>query len=160
MPTQAAPPGQLTALAHIVQRQHLAVRRVLQAHEPGDGEVGIVGFDGGLHLVQGQFAATVEGYWAGLYAAEHGGAAALVLVGVRTEADDVLVTSLAVAQQGDQVGLGARWSEHRSLLAGELRREAFELVDRGVLAVNVIAQFRLVHVLEHFGRGAGECVAA
>ena len=122
--------------------------------------MGVVRLDGGFHGIQRQLAGLVEGNRAGLDAAQYRSTAAFIFVGVGSEADDVLVAALAVAEQGDQVGLGARGGKHRRLLAGQLCRELLQGIHRWVLAVDIVPQLGGLHGLAHGGSRAGNGVAA
>jgi hypothetical protein len=55
-----------------------------------------------------------------LNAAEHRRAAGFVQIVMRALADDILFAALAVAEQADQVGLGAGGQEQRGFFTGQL----------------------------------------
>ncbi|MNN71954.1 hypothetical protein D3C81_1879440 [compost metagenome] len=91
---------------------------------------------------------------------EHGGAAALVLIGVGLLPDYVLVATFAMGHQPQQVAHGAGGHEERGLEAEALGQAGFQAVDRGVLAIDVVAQFGALHGLAHAASGLGDGVAA
>ena len=95
-----------------------------------------------------------------LDAAQHRGAAAFVLVGMRLLADDVFVPSAAMGHQGAQIGLGAGREEQARLLAGPLRDDGLQAQHRGIVAPDIVAHFGREHRLEHARRRAGYGVAA
>jgi hypothetical protein len=88
-----------------------------------------------------------------LHAAQHRGAAAFPAVAVRHLADEVLVTALAVGQDGAQVALGAGGHEQRGLEAQQAGNSLLQRVDGGVVAKHVVAQRRGHHGLAHGGGG-------
>ncbi|STR40433.1 Uncharacterised protein [Klebsiella michiganensis] len=57
---------------------------------------------------------------------------------MRALADDILFAALAVAEQGDQVGLGAARQEDSGLFARQVGGKALEFVNGRVIAIHVI----------------------
>ncbi len=92
--------------------------------------------------------------------AEHGGAAAFVLVGVRQLADDVFVAALAVRHQRRQVALRAGREKQRGFHAGACRHHRLQMVDGGIVAPDVVAQFGGNHRRLHRGARARHGIAA
>ena len=122
--------------------------------------MGVVGLHRGLDVGQRERAVGLVRKGLRLHAAEHGGAAGFVAVGVRLLADQVLVAALAVAHDRAQIALRARGHEERGLEA-ELAGDALlQGVDGGVVAEHVVAERRAQHRVAHGGGGAGDGVAA
>lgn len=160
MQGQAAAVAQRARLAQVVERQRPAVPGVLQRQQPAAREVRVVGLDRRLDGGQRQGAVGGLRQRLRLDRAEHRGATALVAIGVGVHADDVFVAARAVAQQGDQVGLGAAGQEQARLETEVGGQAAFQGDDGGVLAVDVVADLGVGHGGPH-GRGrAGDGVAA
>jgi hypothetical protein len=115
--------------------------RVLQADEPGrrvqQRPVGVpdgVDDPGEVHGAVG-----VVGHGPGVHAAEGGDAAVLVDVDVGGVAeDDLAAADVAVREDGDEVGHGARGHEQRGLLAQERGHLRLEAARGGVRAQNVV----------------------
>ena len=152
--------GEPAGPRHVLQGQHLARLGVLQAQEPGAREMEVVRLHGLSHLVQVQRAIVLKIQGLRLDAAQHRCAAALCPVAMGTLPGDVFVAALAVAEQGEKISLGAGGDEQGRFLAEHFPRQPFETVDRGIFAVNVIANFRIGHGLAHGGGGLGDRVAA
>ncbi len=74
--------------------------------------------------------------------------------------DDVLIATLTVRHQCQQIAHGARRHEQRGIEPEAFGERRFEQIDRRVLAVDVIANRRTCHGIEHAGRRQSHCVAA
>ncbi len=70
------------------------------------------------------------------------------------------VARAAVQHERDLVGHRPGGDEERGLFAQQLRDLGLERGDRGVLAVDVVADLRRRHRLPHLGRRAGDRVGA
>jgi hypothetical protein len=92
---------------HVVLAQHAAADGVFQRQQAGAREVHVVGLDVGGDVGQRDRAVRLVGDRLRLDTAQHRGAAAFVLVGVRFLADQVFVAAAAVGHQRDQVALRA-----------------------------------------------------
>ncbi len=118
---------------------------------PADGRLDL----GGIHHPPFVVADGTE-----LNAAEARGAGDLVMQHVRLASHDGLVAATAPGQQRHQVRHGAAGHENSGFLARALGGHAFEPVDRGVLAEDVVADLGLGHGPAHLGRGERHGVAA
>ena len=145
---------------HLGHGQHLAVDGVLQAQQPGAGEVMVGRLHSRLGRSQVDHAVVAPRHRLGLDGAEHRPAAALVHVRVGVVADDVLVAAPAVGEQPAQVALGAAGHEESGLLAEQRGRGRLELVDGGILSVHVVAHDGCGHGGPHGRRGLGDGVGA
>ena len=144
----------------IIHRQRLAALRVLETQQPRTREVGIVGLDGRFHAIQIQRAVRLVIQRLRLNAAEHRRATAFVLVGMALLADDVLIAALAMRQQAEQVALRAARDEQGRLLPQHLRDHRLELVDGGILPVNIVAHFGVGNDGSHLRGWTGNRIAA
>ena len=160
MQRQAAAVAQRTCIAQVVQRQRPAVPGVLQAQQPGAGEMRVVRLDRALHRVERQRAIGRVHKGLRLDRAQHRGTAAFVFVGVGVHADEVFVAALAVRHQRQQVGLGAAGHEQAGLEAEIVGQTPLQRVDGRILAVDVVADLGARDRLAHRRRGAGDGVAA
>ncbi len=158
MQPEAVTVGKVAGLLMLGRREHHAVDGVLQAEQLGAGEVAVVGFHGCFGRFEIQHSRLVGGHRLGLDAAQHRSAAALVHVGVGVVAHDVLVAPLAVGQQAAQVRLSAAGHVQRRGLAEQLGGVALQLVDRGIVAPDVIADFGCSHGGAHLRRWLGDSV--
>ena len=158
MQPEAVAVGEVAGVLVLAGCQHLAVDGVLEAQQASAGEMAVVGLHGLLGGREINHACVVSGHRLGLDAAQHGRAAALVHVGVGVVADDVLVAPFAMRQQPAQVRLRAAGHIQRRGLAQQLRRVVLELVDRGVVAPDVVADLSLGHGGPHSRCGAGNGV--
>ena len=95
----------------------------------------------------------------GEHVGDTGSATELVLKDVRLVAQEDFVARPCVSHHGQQVGHRAARDEEGGFLAEELRRPAFQRDDRGVIAENVVTDFRLRHGLAHGRRRPGDGVA-
>ena len=144
----------------VVIRHHMAVPGVLQAQQPGAGEVRVVGLDGRRDVGQHHAALGVLRQRLRLHAAEHRRTTAFVAVGVGQLADDVLVAPAAVRQDAAQVALRARRHEQRRLFARERGDALLQRVDRGIVAEHIVAQGRSHHGGTHGRRRLRDGVAS
>ena len=160
MQSQPAAAREVVRALQVVERQDLAALRVLQAQQACAREVRVVRLDRGRDPVQVERAVRLELERLGLDAAQHRGAAAFVLVGVRLLADDVLVAALAVRHHAQQVALGPGGHEHRRLLAQHLRRQRLQAVDGRILSVDIVADLGRSHRRAHGRRGTRDGIAA
>jgi hypothetical protein len=152
--------GEAPCPRQIVQRQYLSTLGVFQAQQPGARVVKIVGLDDAGDLIQIQAAVALEIQRLWLNAAEDGAAAALRAVTVGKLSCYVLVAALAVAQQGEEISLGAAGDEQRRLMTEHLGGQVLQPVGGRILSVDVVTDFRLGHGLAHGRRRPGHCVAA
>ena len=161
MKGQTAAARQLGRLPEIVEREGKARSRVVQAQQARLRVVRvIVGLDQRFDALEIECAVGLEAEGLGLDAAEHRGSAALVPKGVAPLADDVLVPTLAVAENAEQISLRAARHEQGRLLAEHLRAQVLEAVDRRVLAIDVVTNLGCGHGGSHRRRGNGHGVAA
>ena len=79
---------------------------------------------------------------------------------MRALADDILFAALAVAEQGDQVGLGAARQEDSGLFARQVGGKALEFVNGRVIAIHVIPDRGGHHGFQHGAARAGNGIAA
>jgi hypothetical protein len=158
---QAARARQLRHLGDVGRGQHLTAGGVLQHHQAGvRAKCGSSGLMAAAMSARAQRAVGLCFHGLRLDGAQHRHAATLPAVGVPALAHDGLVAALAVAHEGDQVGLRARGREQRGLEAQQLRRVLLQCVDGGVVAEHVVAQWRGLHGRAHGGCGLGDGVAA
>ena len=152
--------GQLCGLLHITERQNPAAQRVFKRQQAGDGEVRIVGFDVGFDVGQRQAAVGLVGQRLRLHAAKHCRAAALHAVTVGVLAHDVLLATLAVADDGAKVAHRACGHEQRRLKTQHGGEFVLQGVDGWVVAKHVIAHRRRHHGLPHRRGGAGDSITS
>jgi hypothetical protein len=152
--------GELAREVQIFKRQHLPAHRVLQAQQSGTREMVVVGLDRSGHLPQIEGAIRTELQGLRLDAAQYRRATAFVFVGVRLLADDVFVPALAMAQQGDEVALGAAADEHRGFHAEHVGGEGFEFIDGRIFAIDIVAHLRGGHGTAHRRSRSGDGVAS
>ena len=121
----------------IVQRQHLALHGVFQRQQTATSEVEVVRLDRRFDAGKVQRPVRLHFDRLRLNRGQHRCSAAFVFVGVRLLANDVLVTTLAVRHQPQQIAHGPRGTKPcgKPQTRGEA---ALEQVDRRVLAVHVI----------------------
>ena len=120
----------------------------------------VVGLDGGGDVGQAQRAVGLGFDRLRLDRAQHRHAARFPAVGVPALAHDGLVTPLAVAPQGDQVGLRAGGGEERCFKAQQLGRVLLQGIHRGVVGKHIVAQRCFEHGFPHGWGGLGHGVAA
>ena len=160
MQSQAALARKLPGFFEIFTRQHFAVMGVFQRQQPGRGEMDIVRFDFGRDFIQRQGTVRCGIDWLRLDAAEHRRAAGFVEIVMRALADDILFAALAVAEQGDQVGLGAARQEDSGLFARQVGGKALEFVNGRVIAIHVIPDRGGHHGFQHGAARTGNGIAA
>jgi hypothetical protein len=160
MQGQASSACKLMRALQVIERQRLAALRVLQAQQARAREMGIVRLDRARDAIQVECTVRFVVERLRLNAAEHGSAAALVLVRMSLLADDVFFAALAMRHQPEQIALRAARDEQRCLLAEHLRREPFEAIDRRIFAVDVIAHLRRRHRGAHGRARQSDGVAA
>ena len=95
-----------------------------------------------------------------LHAGDDGGGSRLVLDDMALLAQDDLAAARAPGEEGELVAEGARGHEEGGFLAHALGGAGLELVDRRVVAVDVVADGGGGHGLPHRGRGPGDGVGA
>ena len=120
----------------------------------------IVRFDFGRDFVQRQGAVRCGVDGLRLDAAEYRRAAGFIEIVMRALADDILFAALAVAEQGDQVGLGAGGQEDRGFFARQLGSKALEFVNGRVVAIDVIPDRGGHHSFQHGAARAGDGITA
>src|SRR5690606_18250697 len=130
--------AQRARLRQVVQWQWPAVPGVLQAEQPGAREMRVHRLDRAFDDIERQRAVPGLRDRLRLDRAEYRGAAALVLVGVRVHADDVLVAARAMRHQRDQVRLRAAGKEQARLEPEVRRQPRLQGVDRGIVAIDVV----------------------
>lgn len=120
----------------------------------------VIGLDrsGDLRQVQGAVRLHLQGL--GLDRTEHRRAAAFVFVGVGLLADDVLIATLAVSHQPQQVAHGASGHEQPRREPQAPGEFGFETIDSRVLAIHIVAGRRAGHGIQHGGGRLGDRVAA
>ncbi len=145
-----------------MQRAPAAVGvRVLEDDEPGDGLVGVVGVAPGAgdqRRVHGAVGALREGADRG--ARDDRVAAGLVDDGVGRLARDGLVAARQVGEERHEVAHRPARDEQPRLLAEERGGARLELVDRGVVAEDVVAERGRGHGAAHGVRRVGDGVRA
>ena len=157
---QVVLPGCCDQVGYLVDGLGVPVDGVLQAEETGHRVV-LVGFlDGSPDVVRREAALLVDLEGPRNGTSEGRRAPNLVDHDVVVPAGQELVTSLAVGKNSSQVGLGARGAKEGSLLAGQSGDPFLEGVDRGVLAVDVVADRGFGHGPTHGRCGPGDGVAA
>ena len=107
MQRQIALAGKRPGFLQIVARQHLTVMGVFQAQQAGGGKMDIVGFDFRRHFIQRQRTIRRGVDRLRLNTAEDRRAAGFVQIVMRPLADDILFAALAMAEQANEIGLGA-----------------------------------------------------
>jgi hypothetical protein len=95
-----------------------------------------------------------------MHAAEGSHAADLVQEGVTFAAHDDLVAAPTVGENSSQIAHRAAGDKKRRLFTQHFRGQSFQLVDRRVVAVNVVAYRGIRHRLAHGRRRPGDCVTA
>ncbi|VAI25309.1 unnamed protein product [Triticum turgidum subsp. durum] len=153
----------LVSVFHVLTNRatHSLSMGVLQADEPGGGVVErpVRAPDGGDDPVDVHGAVGVVGDGPGVDAAEGGDAAVLVDVDVGVVAeDDLAAPGVAVREDGDEVGHGARGDEQRGLLAHDPRHLRLEAAGRRVGAQHVVVHVRRDHGGPHGLRRLGHRV--
>jgi len=134
---------------------------VLQADEPGRRvqQRPAAAPDGGHDLVDVHGAVGVVGHGLGVDAADGGDTAVLVDVDVRGVAeDDLAAPDVAVHEDGDEVGHGARGHEQRGLLAHERGHLRLEAARGRVGAQDVVVDVGRGHGGAHGVGGLGDRV--
>ena len=142
-----------------IDRPAAAIVGVLQADEPGVDGVHVVGADLALEVGDAQQAIAAVDRPAG-DAAERRRAAGFPEADVAGRFEEDFVLRSAVDADRDLVRHRSRWDEEAGFLAEEGRGAAFEFVDGGVFAEDVIADRRGRHGREHAGRRLRDGVAA
>ena len=94
------------------------------------------------------------------YPAQSGGSARFEMKDVCLIAQDRLISSPAMRQQGNEVAHRAAHYQECRLLAGHLCRQCLQAVHRGILAHHIISQLCPVHGLAHRRAGQSHGVAA
>ena len=160
MQRQVALAGKRPGFLQIVARQHLTVVGVFQAQQAGGGKMDIVGFDFRRHFIQRQrtIGCGVNRLW--LNTAEYCRAAGFVQIVVRPLADDILFAALTVAEQANEVGLGASGQKQRRLFAREVGGIALQFIDGRVVAIHIVPDRGGHHGLQHGAPGTGNGITA
>ena len=142
-------------------RENIAkIADTFQRQQAGGREMNIVRFDFGRDFVQRQGAVRCGVDGLRLDAAEYRRAAGFIEIVMRALADDILFAALAVAEQGDQVGLGAGGQEDRGFFARQLGSKALEFVNGRVVAIDVIPDRGGHHSFQHGAARAGDGITA
>src|SRR5258707_10112291 len=102
-------------VAKILKGQDPATHRILERQEARARKMAVVRLDRGGDAFQCNSTVCVVFERLRLNAAEHGGAALLIPIGVRVLADDVLVAPPAMGHQRGEIALGPAWKEQRAL---------------------------------------------
>ena len=157
---EAVAVAQVARGAHVLERQHLAGDRVLEAQQTGSSEVEVVRLDRGGDPIEVEGAVCFQLYRLGLNATQNRRAAALVAVVVGLLATDVLVAASAVGQQRKEVSLRTTGDQKRGLVTEPLRGHVFQPIDGRILAVDIVADLRLRHRGSHGRSGTGDGVAS
>ena len=147
-------------LAQVMQRQHLAIVGIFKAHQPGLDEVGVIGGDGGPHVLKRQGTVGLHGNRLQSHRAQHGGSLRLVAIDVRGRAQHGPFSTLAVAHHRQQVGHGAGWHEQGRLLAQQLGTFVLERIDAGIFPIDIITHLGVQHALAHGLRGLGHGITS
>ena len=153
-------PGCCDQVGYLVDGLDVPIDGVLQAEEAGYRVVLVGFFDGSSDVFRREAALLVDFEGPRNGTSEGRRASNLVDHDVVVPAGQELVTALAVGKNSSQVGLGARGAKEGSLLAGQSGDPFLEGVDRGVLAVDVVADRGFGHGLTHGRCGLGDGVAA
>ena len=136
-------------LVQISLGQHFAAPCIFQSHEFGDGKVGVVGFDGGLNVGQGQAAIGLLRERLRLNAAKHGCAATLPTITVGHLTHNKFIAALAIGQQATQIALRARGHEQGRLKAQHLGNFVLKFIHAGIVTEHVVAHQSLRHGFTH-----------
>ena len=150
--------GQLGDRLQLVQRHRPAVAGLLHPDQAGPGPVRVVATDRPPDGVDVQ-AGALLGHGPKLGLGHAGGVRLLGVQGVAGLAADHLVAAPAPGQVGHQVALRAAGDVEAGLLAEQLGGLRLQGVDRGVLAVDVVADLGLEHGAPHLRRWQGNGVA-
>jgi len=137
----------------------VAVVRILEADEAGDGDVDVAG----PHVIAdlgGGEEASLGGDRQGLHPAEDGGARAFVVEDVRIPVEDDLLAVTRLGEHANQVALCAGGDEERGLFAREARRQLLETTDGRVFLPNVVAHVGARHGFAHRRCRQRQCVGA
>ena len=89
-----------------------------------------------------------------LDAAENGGSALFVAIGVGFLPDQVFVAAAAMSHQGRQIALRTAAEKQRTLETETFSHQCLQAIDSGVVAIDVVAHFRCGHGGTHARRGA------
>ncbi|KGC39405.1 hypothetical protein DO73_3775 [Burkholderia pseudomallei] len=145
--------GERAHAPQVVERQHAAAgeaMRILERDHRGGRALGVaLVADRRAQPLERQ--AAVVGGLDGVQhrAADERHAARLVVVQVGAIAEDHLVPARALREQRAQVAERAARDERRRFLAGQSGRHRFELVDRRILAIAIVAHIRGKHRVPH-----------
>ncbi len=131
----------------------MAIVRVLDADEAGDGQVDIAGPHGVAHL-GGSEKAALGDQRAGLEPPQPRRPAHLRAEHVTVGVEEDFLAGLGLREDGDEVALGAGGHEQPGLLARPPGRQGLEALDGGILLPHVVADLGARHGLPH--RRAGE----
>jgi hypothetical protein len=151
---------QCTHRLQVSKRQDATTVGVLHHHQPRAREVRIIGLDGAADVFQRERAIRLVRQGLRLDAAEHRHAARLPAVGVPELANDGLVAAPAMPHQSGEVRLRAARQEKRGLETEPLCCARLQGVDRGVIAVDVVAHLGIGHGAAHLRRGPRDGIAA
>ncbi|MNS58884.1 hypothetical protein D3C72_918210 [compost metagenome] len=152
--------GKTARPCQVFQWQDLALHGVFQRQQTGAGEMEVVRLDRCSDLRQVQRTIGLHLQRLRLDRAKHRRATPFVLISVGLLADDVLVTALAMGHQPQQVAHGAGRHEQCRGKTQAPGQFGFQVIDRRIFAIHVIAGGGLGHCLEHAGARLGDGVAA
>ena len=153
---QAMLVGKVPGGSHIRHGQGFAPLGVFQAKQAGLGKMDVVGFDFGGGHGQINCAVGLEFDGLGLNTAEHCRPATFVFIGVGQLADQILIATLAMGHEGDEVRLGSAAGKKCGGKAEELSADTFQFIDGWVFAIDIIADCGGHHCLTHGGGWLGD----
>jgi hypothetical protein len=122
--------------------------------------VSVVGFYGRFNIGEGERPISCVGDWLGLDAPQDRGPATLPPVGVGKLTDNVFIATLTVRKDSAKVSLGSCRRKERRFKAEQCGDLLLQLVDRWIVAVDIVAEWRIHHGRPHFRGRAGYGVTA
>ena len=152
--------GQGAGFGQIIERQDEAVVGVLQTQQAGADKVVVIRFNRRLDLGQVQRRVRLKIERLGLNAAQNGGPAAFIAIGVGGLSHDILIAATAVTHHAHQIALRAARYKQGRFFAHRCGRQRFQSIDGRVFAVNVVAHFGRRHGFAHGRTGQRDRIAA
>ena len=126
-------------LAHILERQHASPHRILKRQQPRRRKMHILRLDGPGDALKGDGPIRFILERLRLDAAEHRGAALLVLIGMGLLAHEILIAAPAMRHQRSKIALRAGRKKERTFKTESGRDLRLQSIDGRIIAIYVIA---------------------